>query len=307
MGARHTATRHPRTHQFHEKALNSSCYAVKRYLKIVISCVHFAGVRVFRWVMQLCGRSIPSLMIVLYYHSVPSSKREGFARQMDMLTRRGRVVPADWCGDTDPRCATVAITFDDAFISVIDNALPELAARSFPCTIFVPSGVLGRKPDWQMEGGADRTEIVVDAARLRGLRSPLVAIGAHSVSHPHLTLLAPERARAEIVESQAAISQIVGDPVTLFAFPYGDFDATVVDICRQEGFKHVFTIMPKPVDLKAHMLVRGRVSVDPGDSNLEFFLKMSGSYAWMLLASTLKRHLRSVRGSVLNSMGAVGK
>jgi hypothetical protein len=45
-------------------------------------------------------------------------------------------------------------------------------------------------------GGADRTEVVVDAARLRGLRGALVAIRAHSVSHPRLTRVAPERARA---------------------------------------------------------------------------------------------------------------
>ena len=277
--------------------------ALKRYIKIAISCIYFAATRAFHGVTKACGRSIPRLLIVLYYHSVPSSKRVGFARQMSMLARHGRVVPADWCGETDPRCATVAITFDDAFISVIDNALPELAERGFPCTIFVPSGVLGRKPDWPMEGGADRTEVVVDAARLRGLRGPLVAIGSHSVSHPRLTRVAPERARAEIVESRAAIAKLIGDSVTLFAFPYGDYDAGVVDICRQEGFRHVFTIVPEPVDLSADPLIRGRVSVDPDDGDLEFFLKMSGAYAWMPLASALKRRLQSVSGRVLNTTG----
>ena len=265
---------------------------MKRYLKIVVSCVYFTGVQVFRGVMHACGRSNPRLLTVLYYHSVPASKRVGFARQMRMLARNARVVPADWCGETDPKYPTVAITFDDAFISVIENALPELAERSFPCTIFVPSGVLGRKPDWPMEGDDDRSEVVADAAQLRELRGPLVAFGAHSVSHPRLTSVGPERARAEIVESRGTISKLIGDLVTLFAFPYGDYNASVVDICRQEGFKHVFSIVPEPVDLSADSLIRGRVSVDPDDGDLEFFLKMSGAYAWMPLASVLKRRLR---------------
>jgi peptidoglycan/xylan/chitin deacetylase (PgdA/CDA1 family) len=277
--------------------------AVKRYAKIIVSCVYFAFARAIRSLAQAFGRSMPGAMLVLYYHAVPSSKRAGFVRHMAILARDAHVVPADWCDGTDPARPTVAITFDDAFTSVVDNALPELARRGFPCTIFVPSGVLGRNPDWAMEGNAERTEVVVDAARLTELRGPLVAIGAHSVSHPRLTRIAPERARAEIGGSRAALARLIGAPVTLFAFPYGDYDASVVEICRQEGFKHVFTIEPEPVDPGAGSLIRGRVYVDPDDGNLEFVLKMSGAYAWMPLASALKRRLRSVRGRALKIVG----
>jgi len=226
---------------------------------------------------------------------------------MSMLARHARVVPADWCGETDPKCITVAITFDDAFTSVVDNALPNLAERGFPCTIFVPSGALGRMPDWSMEGSADRTEVVVDAARLKGLRGPLVAIGAHSVSHPRLTQVTPERARAEIVESRTSLAELTSDSVSLFAFPYGDHDASVVNICEQEGFKHVFTIVPAPVDPSSDSLVRGRVSVDPNDGDLEFFLKMSGAYAWMPLVSAFKGRFRSASGRAPKVIGVRGK
>ena len=208
---------------------------MKRYVKIVISVVYFAVMRAARGLIQVFGRRMPNSMIVLYYHSVPSIKRSDFARQMAILAQYGQVVPADWCDRTDSTRRTVAITFDDAFTSVIDNALPELGARGFPCTIFVPSGVLGRNPDWPMEGNSDRTEVVIDAARLRELRDPLVAIGAHSVSHPRLTRLAPGRARDEIGGSRAAIAELTGGSVTLFAFPYGDYDAKVVEIAGKKA------------------------------------------------------------------------
>ena len=106
---------------------------------------------------------------------------------MATLSRRARVVPADWAGETDPARPTVAITFDDAFVSVADNALPELARHGLPCTVFAPSGVLGRRPDWAMEPGVAGDEIVLDADRLRNVCGPLVTIGSHSVSHPALT------------------------------------------------------------------------------------------------------------------------
>jgi peptidoglycan/xylan/chitin deacetylase (PgdA/CDA1 family) len=269
--------------------------AVKKYTKIIVSCAYFAAARGARHLAKIFGRSLPRSMIVLYYHSVPPSSRAGFARQMAILAQRAHVVPADWSDETDPASPTVAITFDDAYVSVIDNALPELAQRGFPCTIFVPSGVLGREPDWPMEGNSDPTDVVVDAARLTEICGPLVTIGSHSVSHPRLTRIAPERARAEIEVSRAAISRLIGNPVTLFAFPYGDHDANVVEICRQEGFKHVFTIVPGPIDPHTGSFIRGRVFVDPDDGNFEFFLKMSGAYAWMALASALKQRLKIVR------------
>src|SRR5262249_41683058 len=154
----------------------------------------------------------------------------------------------DWRGGADFARQNVAITFDDGFISGGDNALPELKERGVPCTIFVPSGVLGRDPGWTMEDNGDPKQVVVRAGRLRGVGGPLVSIGAHSVTHPRLTCIGPERARAEIGGSRDAISRLIGYPVTLFAFPYGDYDAKIVDICRQEGFRHVFSINPEPVD-----------------------------------------------------------
>ena len=262
---------------------------MKRYVKIFVSGAYFAAVRVVRGLGQAFGHRTPNTMIILYYHSVPSNKRPNFARQMAMLAQYAQVVRADWRDKTDPARYSVAITFDDAFTSVIDNALPELALHDFPCTIFVPSGVLGRNPDWAMKRNADRSEVVIDAARLRQLRSPLVAIGAHSVSHPRLTRIAPGQARDEIEGSRTALAELTGGSVTLFAFPYGDHDTNIVEICRQEGFKHVFTIVPEPVEPSAGSFVRGRVSVDPDDGDLEFFLNMSGAYAWLPLASALKR------------------
>ena len=264
---------------------------VKRYMMIALSGLYLVAMRSTRRMREALGHNMPGSMTVLNYHGVPSGKRLGFVRHMEILAQHAQVVPADWCGKTDPARPAVAITFDDAFTSVIDNALPELAKRGLPCTIFVPSGMLGRSPDWTMESSSHRTEVVIDAARLGDLRGPLVTIGAHTVNHPHLTWIAPECARAEITGSRDAIARCIGSSVTLFAFPYGDYDASVVDICRQEGFKHVFTIVPEPFDPCSGSLVRGRVSVGPDDGDFEFFLKMSGAYAWMPLWSALKRRL----------------
>jgi peptidoglycan/xylan/chitin deacetylase (PgdA/CDA1 family) len=243
-------------------------------------------------VSQRLGIKMRTPLNILYYHDVPQVSRSSFARQMDALRHHARVVDADWRGKPDGR-RLCAITFDDAFVSVIANALPELTKRDLPCTIFAPVGNLGRTPGWSMESTADTGDLVIDRQVLESLPSKLVKIGSHTVSHPHLSRIPREAARQEIEQSRFMLSSITGQNVSLIAFPYGDHDPEIVMMCRQAGYDLAFGIQPNPVDLAGGSYVRGRVMVNPSDGRLEFFLKMSGAYRWVPAASELKRAIRS--------------
>src|SRR5690348_6199731 len=97
------------------------------------------------------GRSPRSSLTILYYHGVPTSYRASFARQMELIRRRTHVVPASFCGCLPSGKPNVSITFDDAYVSVSENALPELVSRRMHSTIFVPVGSLGGGPTWEVE------------------------------------------------------------------------------------------------------------------------------------------------------------
>ena len=72
-----------------------------------------------------------------------------------------------------------------------------------------------------------------------------VEIGAHTISHPILTSLDDNSARAEIVTSKRQLEDLIGKPVRLFAYPNGkvgqDYDARHVEMVRQAGFSAAFT------------------------------------------------------------------
>jgi len=75
-----------------------------------------------------------------------------------------------------------------------------------------------------------------EVGALRGLG---FSIGAHTVSHPILSRLAPARAWEEIEGSKTAIEKAVGEAPTAFAYPYGgvgDYNDTVKDLVRAAGF-----------------------------------------------------------------------
>lgn len=265
---------------------------MKRHVKAVLSLGFFGITSLGTVLARLIGLGRPRL-VVLYYHAVPARHRIEFARQLEAVCAGAEaVVPANFSGPATPGQLFVAITFDDAFTSVVKNALPELAARGMPSTIFTPSGALGRTPAWEMEEAAeDRAETVVTADVLCGLASDLVSVGAHSITHPRLPQVDRQAASAEIAGSKAQLERLLGREVTLFAFPYGEYNEDVVDLCREAGYRHAFTIVPHVVDPTDGAFLRGRVSVKPNDGSLEFWLKMRGAYAWMPWASKLKTWL----------------
>jgi peptidoglycan/xylan/chitin deacetylase (PgdA/CDA1 family) len=214
---------------------------------------------------------------------------------METLRRAARVSPAFYRGNLSSGKQNVAITFDDAFVSVAENALPELAKHGFHSTIFVPAGLLGSRPAWSMESGSlDANEIVMSTVRIATLPSHLIALGSHSSAHFHLSQLCSGDAWNEIKGSRSKLQKLTARDIRFFAFPYGDYNAETLQLCRDAGYDCVFSTIPRPVDTNGSDFVRGRVKVEPFDGSLEFFLKYNGAYAWIWHFNILKAKLRSI-------------
>ncbi len=69
--------------------------------------------------------------------------------------------------------------------------------------------------------------------RLAG--SPLITIGAHTVTHPILTQLEGEEVRSEITESCRRIAEELQRPVKVFAYPDGAYNSTTQTVVREAG------------------------------------------------------------------------
>lgn len=269
---------------------------MKRLIKFAVSLAVRAGDMVWAGILRLAGRKRPATCVVLYYHAVKAEHRQGFAAQMDCLLSHAKPIPADNEGPLDPGRHYAAVTFDDGFTSVVQNALPELQDRSIPATIFVPTGSLGRSPLWITDPSSpSRKETVLSAEELKGLRGTnLLTIGSHSVNHPNFLKSEPAQARAELVESKSTLEQILGSEVALFSFPHGAHNEPLLQQAREAGYRRVFTIEPRPAFRRTNEFAIGRTLVDPSDWSPEFRLKLLGAYRWLAPVSAWKaRHLRN--------------
>lgn len=74
-------------------------------------------------------------------------------------------------------------------------------------------------------------------------KSKYITIGAHTVSHASLPFLNKEEQRREILKAKERLEELIDKPVTVFSYPFGNYDDTSVQIAR-ELFYRTRTIVP---------------------------------------------------------------
>lgn len=173
---------------------------------------------------------------ILMYHSV--SERGGataiapgvFAMQMRVLAESGVPVlsmdgwlAARRAGSLPPR--SVVITFDDGFQDFADVAWPVMKPLGFRPIVYLPTGFVGRAEGWK--GIAAPPRALMGWEAIGRLAGEGVEFGNHSVSHPDLTGLAPERLIEEIAVARHEIEARLGRDCAHFAPPYGLADRAV--------------------------------------------------------------------------------
>jgi peptidoglycan/xylan/chitin deacetylase (PgdA/CDA1 family) len=160
-------------------------------------------------------------------HSVISVAPRVFRRQMELLRdwgfrgiRLGDLLDA-WEGKSDLPNQPVVLTFDDGFRNLWDRAIPVLEELGFRATIFAVAGYCGGKNDWPSQSPGVPALPLLSWSQLRTLASAGFEIGAHGLAHAPLPALGKEEAEREITGSQAILQEHLGQPVTVFAYPYG--------------------------------------------------------------------------------------
>ncbi len=129
----------------------------------------------------------------------------------------------------------VSFCVDDAFRSFYDIGMPIIRQYDFPVTLFVNTDAVG-------------TFGYLSWDELKELVAEGVEIGNHTANHAYLVELQPDetyqqwqgRIRDDIEKAQQQFMKHLGFKPTLFAYPYGEYSAGVVEIIKGVGFKAAF-------------------------------------------------------------------
>lgn len=167
---------------------------------------------------------------ILTYHSIDSSgspislSPAAFRRHIRHALSAGiRIVSLeDLLAADDAAADTVALTFDDGYVNVAEEAIPLLAEHGLPATIFIPTAFVGKTNEWARKDHHQTPELpLLDWEALGSLSEQGISIGSHTRTHQHLT----ELPRAELVDELAGaardIAERLGVPANGLAYPYG--------------------------------------------------------------------------------------
>ncbi|MGC4073869.1 MAG: polysaccharide deacetylase family protein [Nibricoccus sp.] len=129
----------------------------------------------------------------------------------------------------------IVLTFDDGYLNVLKNAAPLLARHNFTATQFLVADLLGQNNRWDIALG-EVPEPLMDAAQIRDWLALGHDIGAHTLTHPHLTHISLDAAREEIFSSKKKLEDLFGRPIRHFCYPYGEWNEAIADLVREAGY-----------------------------------------------------------------------
>lgn len=108
-----------------------------------------------------------------------------------------------------------AVTFDDIYDSVFENAYPVLKANKVPFIIFVTPKLIDTIDTWHKHP-------MITMEHLKEMaEDPLCIIGAHGLYHRPFRNYNAEESKISMEESKKWLEQTFGKKVEFFAFPFG--------------------------------------------------------------------------------------
>jgi peptidoglycan/xylan/chitin deacetylase (PgdA/CDA1 family) len=259
-------------------------------------------VRSAAWRVRTHGRPDVSGLRILLYHRVSDDGDPlavapcRFQQQMGFLASEGyRVVDLiealELLGAgaaVPPR--TIALTFDDGFADVKDEALPVLERHGFRATVFVTTGVTDGRAAFPWY---ERQPAVLGWADVVELdRQGTLHFEAHTVSHPSLLAVDEDTAAAEIGESRRELEGRLGRPVSAFAYPAGLYGERERRLVAQAGYAAAVSCEPGVNRPDSDRFALRRRQVDSRDRLLDFRAKVGGGHDTPLPLRGAYRRLR---------------
>jgi peptidoglycan/xylan/chitin deacetylase (PgdA/CDA1 family) len=233
---------------------------------------------------------------ILMYHMVaphsPGARFNGlrvtpkrFEQQLVWLVRNNwtsLTVSELFCAGNAIPDKAVALTFDDGFADNLYRALPLLEKYNCKATLYL---VVDRHDrEWSKakkahhDSGELKLEVKLSDEEVREmLRSELVELGSHTLTHPNFLNLPDEEKFAELTESKRVLEERFGVQVKSFAYPFGYFRGGDEQLVEHAGYSSAVTTEAGLNDLtRCSPYLLKRVKISGKDNLLAFILRMRG-------------------------------
>ena len=219
-------------------------------------------------------RTVSNIRVLLYHRvvadNVPADDfcipREVFRRQLEFLERMGYTavtfedIRLNQEGKINLPRKPVVITFDDGYAEVYSNALPIMQEMGMPGVVFVIGDRSIRSNIWDEEEGMTEVSLL-DDHQVLALDRAGFEIGSHSLTHPMLPDVEPERAWTEIQQSRVQLEILLNKPVHTFSYPFGLVNEDLKRMVEEAGYRTGCAAWSGPVAMTKDLFEVRRILV----------------------------------------------
>jgi len=185
---------------------------------------------------------IPPENRILAFHDIGKSSPfsvnclsvESFRRLIGFIAEKGYIGKSlsQYAGEKD-----LAFTFDDGLESFYKYAFPILRQYSFSVTVFVVTGFVGKKSDWDYLRRAH-----LNWTQIIELHGEGVEFGSHSHSHRDLRSLSIDLLTRELAVSRSILEDKLGTTVNRISYPFGRFNRNVLQAAQESGYRFGYSL-----------------------------------------------------------------
>jgi peptidoglycan/xylan/chitin deacetylase (PgdA/CDA1 family) len=237
---------------------------------------------------------------ILYYHQVDDglSPKQGvspsvFQSQIDYLSRKrfqtiGFEDLADYFQKSCPLPSRpIIISFDDGYLNTFKQAYPILKKAGFTATTFLVSGFIGGQSSW--EGTGENVAPLMTRENILTMSADGFHFGGHTRTHKNLISLSPEEAKWEIEVGKKDLEDLLQKPIHSFAYPYGDFNAQIIDLVKECGFITARTVHTDNTHRREDLLKLRCVRINGLTPPWKFKYYLTLFYHWDILWQERKK------------------
>jgi peptidoglycan/xylan/chitin deacetylase (PgdA/CDA1 family) len=164
------------------------------------------------------------------YEAMPLLERHGVPATVFVVTGYIESGRDFWWDVLERVCRTVAREGEfDGLYRAYHTELQALDHGERQAVLDQRADETGSKPPARVE--------TMTTAELESIAaSPLIDVGAHTVTHPLLSTLGAAEQLDEMRASKRYLEEVVGRPIRSFSYPFGSYDADSVMSVRTAGF-----------------------------------------------------------------------
>ncbi|MGF1716451.1 polysaccharide deacetylase family protein [Photobacterium chitinilyticum] len=234
--------------------------------------------------------------VIMYHRFIQDESEKGvhgtylhikmFEKHLKLLKRMGfesltfeDLAEANVIRRLEPGKRFIMLTVDDGYADNYHLMLPLLKKYGFKAVVYVVTGETFNRWDVENPDNPENQVSLMTADQVKALaESGIIEIGGHTITHPKLDTLSHNEQYQEIIGNKQQLEELLGKPLTSFAYPFGLHNDDSKHIAKDVGYQFAVATNSGPLQFHQDPYQIRRIGIFPRTDVFGLWRKIRGNY-----------------------------